>query len=153
MGEIWVNTTSWSNSTVSTSHLWKKNSEKEKWCRPYSTNYSIMYVWKHDLTCGPNFSAQIFSFFKEYQIKKNCNNYCQVTNWFATKTLKQDYRVSVKRESYVWLWPSVTDSVSLQCTGLRCTVCVNLKVWCKGSKPQEWLECACMWITEFLCAS
>lgn len=48
------------------------------------------------------------------------------TGWWID-LLKRAYHVSLKHESYVRLWPSVTDSVSLQCTGLRCTVCVNLK--------------------------
>lgn len=52
--------------------------------------------------------------------------------------------ISLKHESYVWLWPSATDSVSpiaCRCNDLASAVqCV----WREGLKPQEWLKYVCL---------
>ena len=59
------------------------------------------------------------------------------------------------RESYVWMWPSVSDSVSsiaCHCNDLAFTVLSVwiLSVWCYGSKPQGWLKHVWVWITACL---
>lgn len=58
---------------------------------------------------------------------------------------------SHKHESYVWLWPSVADSVSLEWSGLRCAMCDSGTG--ASSHDGDSSMSVCMWRTACMCVS